>query len=119
MLHQGTSSENVRLFGSNAMDKRCFALPGQLRQLVQEGKTEQQMVLTSGPDGCFREGGNSLIKYMVIGKYSISVKPGFVLFIKLITALGKRNEHQKPVRDGYIQVQQQNMLPGKLSEFGN
>ncbi|GAU88355.1 hypothetical protein RvY_01066 [Ramazzottius varieornatus] len=71
----------------------CHSLPGVSRHLVSTGSTEQKLILTSGPGGCFDGNIGTIMKYFVL-------------------VLGRRNEHQRPDRDNYIEVLHENILPG-------
>lgn len=53
--------------GRRALEKRCYTVPGRLIQPLKDGKTEQTIVLTDGPNGCLHRGTRALMKYFTLG----------------------------------------------------
>ena len=72
----------------------CRTIPGVSQTIIRDGGTKQSMVLAPGPNGCFDGNLGNLMKYFVL-------------------VLGRRNEHQRPDRDSYINVNMDNIQPGQ------
>ncbi|XP_055352549.1 LOW QUALITY PROTEIN: uncharacterized protein LOC129598594 [Paramacrobiotus metropolitanus] len=80
---------------AGAVEHRCYTVPGRLRA---NHTGEQIMVLTDGDDGCFHEGPRSLMKYLTL-------------------SVGKRNEHQKAIRNDFLDISLDNVLPSMRMAF--
>ncbi|XP_055352543.1 uncharacterized protein LOC129598590 [Paramacrobiotus metropolitanus] len=74
----------------HALSDRCRTYPGKMANFEKAGWTEQPLVLTAGPAGCVGQGPRPLLKYFVL-------------------VLGKRNEHQRPNRDEYVHINEENL----------
>lgn len=81
----GLCDKHCTVFLYRNAKRGCHSLPGVSRHLVSTGSTEQKLILTSGPGGCFDGNIGTIMKYFVL-------------------VLGRRNEHQRPDRDDYIEV---------------
>lgn len=73
----------------------CRTFPGVFQEYLASTDHEQRLVLTPGGQGCLDDSIGNIMKYFVL-------------------VLGRRNEHQRPDRDQYIQVHEKNIPAGEM-----